>query len=144
MTNTATLLRDLVSTNDGTFGLMSCKGKTWKSLERSRIGDHPCIPAGVYECYMRYSPDHKSYDYGFGSGMVYGLKNVKNRSDIEIHSANWSFQLLGCIALGYSIGMIETPDKKMVKGVTNSKDSIKEFMQILNGEVFTLTILDIV
>ena len=71
------------------------------------------------------------------------MQDVPNRSMVEIHSANFAgdeskglhCQLLGCIALGKSIGILEDQ-----QALLNSKVAVKEFMDILNGEVFELTI----
>lgn len=53
------------------------------------------IPAGTYEFEYYNSPKHKK--------IVPLLKNVPNRSMIEIHIANWAYELQGCIAVGTKI-----------------------------------------
>lgn len=59
----------------------------WKNNER-RIS---CIPAGVYPIKKHDSPKF---------GRVFWIQDVPNRSEILIHPANYTRQLLGCIAVG--------------------------------------------
>ena len=139
-----TLLRGQF-TPDGTFGkwinpisLFECV-----TLERMPGGPHPCIPAGTYLCRLRYSNAHKDLDFGFGSGMVYGVEMVMGRDNIEIHPANFIWQLMGCIAPGKEVMLIENPaDKKMYIGVSGSKATVKALMADLGGNPFELTIME--
>ena len=55
---------------------------------------HPCIPAGIYALQKYISP-HLGRE-------VLLLLNVPGRSEIEVHNANYVYQLLGCIAVGQS------------------------------------------
>ena len=50
-----------------------------------------CIPKGTYKVMKRYSDKHKNH---------FQILDVPNRSFILIHSANYVYQLLGCIAVG--------------------------------------------
>ena len=121
------------STPEGTFGTwVSGTGFKCVTLERPADGDHPCIPTGTYLCAIRYSPSHKCN--------IYGVQAVPGRSDIEIHAANWCFQLLGCIAPGAIITQIQTPDNRMQIGVTASKYMLDKLMTDMAGEDFKLTI----
>lgn len=86
------------------FGTMHTDAGTveCQTLERPWIGNHQgisCIPAASYTCSLRFSPHH-----GFA---VFGVDDVPDRSDIEIHAANLPTQLLGCIALGQSRGTLD-------------------------------------
>ena len=74
-----------------------------------------CVPAGEYECALRFSPHH-----GF---CVFGLVDVPNRSDVEIHAANLASQLLGCIALGESRDTLNGQD-----AVLASQAAVDTFM----------------
>jgi len=134
---TATLTRNLkISGPEGTFGSwISGAGFKCVTLERPKLGEYPCISTGKYICQLRYSEKNK--------GQVYGLLNVPGRSDIEIHSANWFFQLLGCIAPGSTIGKMQTPDGHMIMGVSSSKATLKALMDDMSGEPFELIILEV-
>lgn len=83
----------------GTFGTLldEFDAVLCQTLERPYTGDHPCIPAGVYTVEPYQSPKH---------GNVWQIMNVHGRTNIEIHPANFSSQLLGCIAVGDCIGSI--------------------------------------
>jgi hypothetical protein len=52
-----------------------------------------CIPEGEYKVVPRTSPKYKKH---------YEIKDVKNRSAILIHTANYARELLGCIGVGLS------------------------------------------
>ena len=129
------------STQDGTFGDWMTPTFSCKTLERLLTGEHPCIPVGTFLCRLRYSPAHKALDFGFGPGVLYGVEMVPGRDNIEIHNANFIWQLLGCIAPGEKVMLIENPaDMKMYMGVSNSKATLKALMNDLNGESFMLTV----
>jgi hypothetical protein len=128
------------STDDeGTFGVATLDSDwTCYSLElpwRDNISGKSCIPPGTYECGWINSPKH---------GWCYKLKDVPDRTDVEIHSANWAgdadkgfkCQLLGCIALGLVIGELEGQ-----KAVLSSKATIEKFHEITNGGALTVTIV---
>lgn len=90
-----------------TYGTMARDDGTveCQTIERPWLNNQhgvSCIPAGLYPCTLRFSPHH-----GFA---VYGVENVPNRSDIEIHAANLPTQLLGCVALGESRGTLNGQD----------------------------------
>lgn len=127
---TATLVRDETGPT-GTFGRFATPTFECYTLERPAEGDHPCIPAGVYQVEWLPHPQH---------GDCYELLNVPKRTAILIHSANWYDQLLGCIAPGRSIGPIKRKDGAMMKGVTSSKDAVAGLLKDLGALPFTLAI----
>ena len=155
--NTATLTRNKF-TDAGTFGdWLSDTGFKCVTLERLKLGEHGCIPAGTYICELRYSNAHKTQDYGYGKGMVYGLKDVPGRTDVEIHSANWAvpiktetepehLQLLGCIAPGAAISKVQVPDPdgRLLTGVISSVPACKALYADMKGAAFQLTIQEAV
>ena len=101
--------------------------------------DVSCIVAGSYRVAMRDSVKHH--------GQVYGVQNVPDRSDIEIHPANLASQLLGCIALGDSFGHVTLPDGppwlgQQGYGVLNSDVTVKAFVTRMNAAPFLLVISD--
>ena len=85
-----------------------------------------CIPADTYIFKMFDSPKH---------GMVYEAEAVPGRTSIQIHPANWAKQLLGCIALGRAVGLVEG-----VEGIMGSRDAVQGLVDDLEGEPFELTI----
>ena len=126
------------STDQGTFGTFVLEdGTSYHSLElpwRSNMNGVSCIPPGEYTCHWIYSPKH---------GECYQVMDVLGRSMIEIHSANFAgdaskgyiSQLLGCIALGLSVGVLNGQ-----LAVLNSKGAIADFEAKQNKEDFQLTI----
>jgi len=144
----ATITRNMkISGPDGTFGGISGpNGYAAATAERAKTGDHPCIPppADFYLAELRYSAAHKDLDLGYGKGMVYGIKDVPGRTDIEIHPANWPFQLLGCVALGAAVASIQAPDGVMRRGVTSSIAACKAFYAAMRGRPFRLYIKEAV
>ena len=108
--------------NYGTFGeFYDPTGKLLcYTVERPWINNQPkvsCIPAGIYDVETYQSPT---------KGQVWQLQDVPDRSNIEIHEANFPSQLEGCIAVGDSIGIIEGQ-----KGVTNSDKTYAMLQQEL-------------
>lgn len=86
-----------------------------------------CIPKGTYIVVKRYSPKY---------GNHFHISNVPNRDYILMHQANFSRQLLGCVAVGDSHIDI---DKDGLKDVTNSVNTMKKLNEIMPDE-FTLII----
>ena len=87
-----------------------------------------CIPKGVYKVVLRNSAKY---------GDHFHVTNVPNRSLILIHAANYSRQLLGCIAVGKAHIDI---DGDGLKDVTSSKATMAKLNEILKDD-FELTIL---
>lgn len=79
---------------DNTLGQLDVGELTVYTLElpwhdnKRRIS---CIPDGVYKVKKHYSPKF---------GRCFWLQDVPNRSEILIHPANYTRELLGCIAVG--------------------------------------------
>lgn len=110
----------------GTFGTWFIDDKPFcVTLERPADGDHPCIPAGIYQCDRFKSPHN---------GDTWLLKDVPGRSMIEIHSANMYTQLLGCIAPGRRLGTLGG-----IPAVLESKGAMDDLYKTL-GDHFELTI----
>jgi hypothetical protein len=109
-------------TDKATFGVLLKDGvpqcdtveKPWKDNHNKTS----CIPEGTYEYELYFSPS-KKYE-------VWLLKNVPNRSFIEIHIANFAHELEGCIAPGQ--GYIHTATET---GVANSTDAFKYLKRVL-------------
>ena len=90
-----------------------------------------CIPAGVYKLVPHHS-DHLGID-------TYEILGVPNRSAVLIHPANTEEDLLGCIGVGLSLGVIEvatdlesgTKVKKLA--VTQAKAAFAKFIVAVGG-----------
>lgn len=76
-----------------------------------------CIQAGTYPAVLTYSPRFKK--------KLWEVLNVKGRSAIRIHAANYVRELQGCIALGMSRVDI---DKDGTMDVARSKEAMELFM----------------
>lgn len=97
-----------------------------KVLERGPANpEHPRIPAGTYQ--VEHRPLGAShFDEAFAAALlgiceykgVLWLPHVPNRTYIEIHTANYISQLLGCLALGNSIGRDAHGDFSIVGGTS--------------------------
>jgi len=96
-------------------------------VEKNEVRDD-AIPAGLYTVVKR-----KSAKYGWH----FHILDVPNRSLILIHNANYSYQLLGCVAVGKKHIDI---NKDNLKDVTSSKSTMKELLKILPNK-FTLKII---
>lgn len=79
--------------------------------------DISCIPAGDYEYYFRNSPHN---------GDVLELRNVEDRSYIQIHAGNYTRQILGCILVGDGVKWL---DGDSIPDVTNSKNTLKRLLK---------------
>lgn len=125
---------DRMKTGDfGTFGILTDDDglidKQVFTIERSMIGDHPCINPGVYTFNQFDSPT---------KGDVWLREDCGDgRTMIEIHPANMASQLLGCIAPGDRISEIDG-----VPAVLNSKNTFHMLKQVL-PKSFQLTITGI-
>lgn len=116
--------------DSGTFGRWYDDDNTILcfTVERPYIGDHPCINKGTYSFHSYNSPT---------KGDVW-LRDDAAANDgrvaVEIHAANWARQLLGCIAVGEEVKIIDGTE-----GVTNSKATLAMLKKKLPDE-FYLTI----
>ena len=117
-----------------TLGLLAAKGlPTIFTLELSWKDNKPnrsCIPAGTHTCIFNRSPRlHEK---------LYLLLHVVRRTGIRIHSANWVFQLLGCIAVGLTYGT-----SKKGLAVWNSRMALRKLHKWAGGKPFELEIIDL-
>lgn len=92
-----------------------------------------CIPSGTYACHRRFSQHFQCE--------VFEITRVPGRSDILMHPANYTSELLGCVALGSSFADLNGDG---VKDLASSRVAFKAFMELMRGvETFTLTIADV-
>lgn len=99
---------------------------TWQNNEK-RVS---CIPEGTYKCKKRTQAHF---------GNHFDILNVRNRSGVKIHCANFSYQLLGCIAVGDK--HIDL-DHDGLMDVVNSKTTLAKLYEILPDE-FELRIFSV-
>jgi len=124
-------LQRTVQTDDFTFGEfitddgdVLCKTieLPWKDNQHGIS----CIPAGHYTAKRRFSPKH-GYD-------LFGIENVPDRSDIEIHIGNFPKDSLGCVLVGATTAL--NPPM-----VTHSTETFRAFMKHFDGvDEFPLTV----
>lgn len=125
------------STDHGTFGRIQIDGKYFHTLELPWLNNEKtisCVPVGEYDCVIY--PSKK-----FGD--VYLLKDVPNRLGVLIHQGNFGgnkfkglkSDISGCILLGKSRSVISGQ-----KCVLNSRIAVKEFMDTIHRQPFTLAI----
>lgn len=113
-------LRRFVETVHGTFGQFTlADGTNLYSVERQSVGEHPRIPAGLYEITL------DTYHHG---GYPAYLVHVPGRDRILIHAANRAVELLGCIAPGKALGFIAEQ-----LAVLDSKKALTILMASLDG-----------
>lgn len=96
------------------------------SLERgwrSNESNVSCVPLGRYPLLLEYSPRFEKD--------LWELKNVPNRYECKFHSANYWFQLNGCIALGSSLSDINGDG---YNDVINSKKTMKAFHEVFKDD----------
>ncbi len=147
-----TITREKPTTDQGTKGLWVIDEQPehgWKTLELPDRHNAPrlsCIPNGTYMCELGptshlWSPRE--------DGRLFHVLDVPGRSAIEIHAATWAgdvklgfhTDLLGCIAVGASFGMLTPPDTaKPQLAILSSRATLKQIMHILGDEPFQLTI----
>ncbi len=96
------------------------------SLERGDKNNKPnvsCVPLGTYRVVLEWSPRFQQ--------MLWELKDVPNRKETKFHSANYWYQLNGCIALGQKLKDLNADG---YNDVTNSRYTIKQFHTALKGQ----------
>jgi len=109
------------SRNNCTLGILSCGTFQCFTLELPDLGNQPdisCIPAGKYEYYFRNSPKN---------GPVLELRGVPGRTYIQIHSANFTRDINGCVAVGDSIKFLDGDE---IPDVTNSKNTHERLLEL--------------
>ena len=107
-----------------------------------------CIPAGSYE--FRWRKDSPK------NGACYEAVSVPGRSNIQIHGANlagdelhgYVKQLDGCIAPGTAVITFRSGNKpagpRDQRGVSASKSTVAQLVDVLHKEPFVLTIKEAV
>ena len=107
------------------LGLMN---ETWWTVATPWLNNQlrvSCIPAGVYQIERHISPS---------KGQCFAVLDVPDRTHILIHVANWSHELMGCIAPGIGIDLGENM-------VTSSRRALNEMLEELPA-AWELEIID--
>lgn len=97
---------------------------TCKTLELAWKNNTPqisCIPAGIYPIALEYSPSFKMN--------LWELKEVPDRSEVKLHSANMYSQLRGCLGLGKEHTDINDDG---FRDIISSKDTLGKFHYHMN------------
>ena len=106
--------------NDCTIGRLSIDDFQCFTLELPDLDNQKrisCIPAGDYEYETYQSPKH---------GKVLLLKDVKDRTFIEVHAGNYTYQILGCIIVGDSVKWLNNDS---IPDVTNSQNTLLKLLE---------------
>lgn len=109
------------------FGNMVFDCDTLELLYRSNQRRVSSIPIGVYNVVLHNSPKF---------GKCYLIQNVINRSNILIHTGNYSKDTKGCVLVGF--GLLYTSIGKEV--ILCKSQSAMEIFLSKNIQQFTLTI----
>ena len=102
-----------------TLGILKIDGFSCFTLELPDKNNEPdisCIPRGRYGYYKRNSPKN---------GNVLELRNVPDRTFIQVHAGNFTRQIQGCILVGESIKFLDDDD---IPDVTNSRNTLKKLL----------------
>ncbi len=110
---------------DCTLGRLAVGGFQCFTLELPWLENQrgiSCIPRGTYKAFKRQSPKN---------GLVVEFRNVPDRSNIQIHSGNYTRQIEGCVLVGSSIAFL---DGDSVPDVANSKVTLDKLLALLPDE----------
>jgi len=126
------LTRFCFSEQMGTFGQLECQGETFYTVEKPFKNNLPfvsCVPAGEYSL-MPY----QSVKYGDTFKLVSVPNNVmpdkiddKIRYGILIHRGNTVDNVVGCIAVGDKLGMVN--GKWAVMNSRQTMDRLRKLWQ---------------
>ena len=82
--------------------------------------DISCIyPAGGYRGQKHFSTNN---------GDCIAIDNVMDRTNIQIHSGNYTSQIRGCVLVGDSVKFL---NDDLIPDVTNSKNTLKKLLALL-------------
>lgn len=112
--------------DNATIGFLQYKDFKCCTLElpwEDNNKDVSCIPAGIYDAVKYDSPKH---------GEVLLLLDVHGRDMIEIHSGNYTRQILGCILVGDGIKFLDSDD---IPDVTNSRNTLAKLLDVITESV---------
>ncbi len=105
---------------DCTIGRLECEDFQCFTLELPNLDneqDISCIPEGNYEYYFKDSHNN---------GHVLELRDVPNRTYVQFHSGNYTYQILGCILVGDGIKWL---NRDRIPDVTNSRNTLIKLLK---------------
>lgn len=109
--------------DDCTVGRLKCGDFQCWTLELPMLNNAQnvsCIyPFGGFTGRKHFSPKN---------GDCVAIDNVMGRTNIQIHAANYTSQIQGCIAVGDSVKFLNADG---VPDVTNSKKTLEKLLSIL-------------
>lgn len=131
------------STDEGSFGSISVGDLSWVALELPDRDNRPRISRigkGTFHATLMLSGHLWSPR---DDGRLYRFTDIPGRDLIEIHAATWAgdvslgwhSDLLGCIAPGKRVGLLQPPElDRAQKCILNSRVALTEFMEATGGE----------
>lgn len=122
----------------GTFAVSGTElfmGKTLELPWKNNQHDISCIPRGIYIC--KYTRSNRLSALAGHDVFTYEVLDVPGRAGIRIHSANYFFQLLGCIALGDAHKDINVDGNL---DVVHSGATVAKLVEIMEKKDFILQI----
>lgn len=122
-----------------TLGIFKTDGFECKTLEladKNNMSKISCIPYGKY--IVKYTKSTLFSQHAGHDVFTYEIQNVSNRGGIRIHSANYFFQLLGCVAVGDDLKDVNM-DSEL--DIIHSGLTLQKLESIMNREDFELEII---
>ena len=128
-----------IESNDKqTLGVLRFLDFVCKTLElawRNNESNKSCIPKGEYPC--KWTRSNRLSKLKGEDVYTYEVLSVPDRAGIRIHSANYFFQLLGCISLG---DLHKDINIDGYLDVIHSGATVSKFNTLMNKEDFLLVI----
>lgn len=118
----------------GTLGRINYDEFAGKTLELPWLNNAPkisCIPIGDYPTIWSFSPHFKRF--------TYEVTGVKGRAGIRIHAANFTRQLLGCIAIGDEFKDLDSDGST---DILHSGATLSKFETLMLRKSFNLRVVD--
>ncbi|CAM0057442.1 hypothetical protein VPHK406_0166 [Vibrio phage K406] len=112
---------------DCTLGVLTVEGSDFRCFtlelpDKGNASNVSCIPAGTYEYFKRVSN---------ANGNVIELRNVVGRKYVQVHTGNFTSDILGCILVGKTIADINADG---IPDVTSSGNTMKALLSVLDDE----------
>lgn len=149
------LHRDPDNDSYGTFGFLEGLNRIYRSCEPPWLewGDKgathfpygvpykSCVPVGEYRLVWRESEKYGPSWFLVGEGVHVGRSDDVGRFACLFHSANWPWQLQGCVSLGLRQAMVAGFDGVPRWGIRSSGVAIKALnSQLDTGQIHHLVI----
>lgn len=138
------LIRDTF-TQFETLGTLTIGNQRLHTIERPWVaGNNPdeeggepgksCVPEGLYQLELHNTVKHPHTFALVNPALdIAHYPTVGMRSAVLIHSANWAYELEGCIALGLGRMVDRKPDLNEWR-ITSSLAALKQFLRLVPWE----------